>query len=356
MSNSMSFGKAYILKIDGCVHDGWLTFRFNNDLLFSELLLYFLNGSYDKFKEKAVGTGVKNLNTTRVKETLVPLPPLYEQKRIVEKIDGLFKLIDNLDTDKKKLLETIELTRNKVLQDAIQGKLVEQDPNDEPASELLKKIEAEKKKLYKDGKIRKPKKLPPIKDEEKPFDIPENWEWVRLGEIFLIIRNGANIKQNKSKQEGYPITRIETISNADFDRNKMGYGNIKNISKYEKYVLKEGDILMSHINSVKHLGKTAYYEKLNEEEIIIHGMNLLCLRSDNKSLNYRYSDYYFKSSVFYESIQDIIKKAVNQASINITNLSNKTIPLPPINEQKRIVEKIDSIFDSFEVLEKYLDN
>jgi type I restriction enzyme S subunit len=136
----------------------------------------------------------------------------------------------------------------------------------------------------------------------------------------------------------------------------MGYGNIKNISKYEKYVLKEGDILMSHINSVKHLGKTAYYEKLNEEEIIIHGMNLLCLRSDNKSLNYRYSDYYFKSSVFYESIQDIIKKAVNQASINITNLSNKTIPLPPINEQKRIVEKIDSIFDSFEVLEKYLDN
>ncbi len=73
-------------------------------------------------------------------------------------------------------------------------------------------------------------------------------------------------------------------------------------------------------------------------------------------MNYRYSDYYFKSSVFYESIQDIIKKAVNQASINITNLSNKTIPLPPINEQKRIVEKIDSIFDSFEVLEKYLDN
>src|SRR6056297_3889343 len=86
--------------------------------------------------------------------------------------------------------------KDKILQLAIQGKLVEQNPNHEPASELLKKIEAEKKKLYKEGKIRKPKKLTPIKEEEKPFDIPENWEWVRLGEV-TIINPRNKINDNK---------------------------------------------------------------------------------------------------------------------------------------------------------------
>src|SRR5660397_64787 len=86
--------------------------------------------------------------------------------------------------------------KDKILQLAIQGKLVEQDPNDEPASELLKKIEAEKKKMYKEGKIRKPKKLPPIKEEEKPFDIPESWEWVKMGNL-CALENGEKTKDSE---------------------------------------------------------------------------------------------------------------------------------------------------------------
>ncbi|MED3821953.1 restriction endonuclease subunit S, partial [Priestia aryabhattai] len=96
MSNSMSFGKAYILGIDGCIHDGWLSFTIIDNHIFDELLLLFLNGSFKQFEEKAVGTGVRNLNIDRVKRTFLPIPPLNEQKRIVMKIEELFSLCDEL--------------------------------------------------------------------------------------------------------------------------------------------------------------------------------------------------------------------------------------------------------------------
>ena len=243
----------------------------------------------------------------------------------------------------------IQGLKDKILQLAIQGKLVEQDKNDEPASVLLERIKEERDKLVKEGKIRKPKDLPSIEEKEKPFEIPEGWEWVRLGEAFLSINNGANIKQHPSKG-GYPITRIETIADSYIDRERMGYGDIYEIEGFDKYILKNGDILMSHINSVKHLGKTAYYEK-RDDEIIIHGMNLLCLRSSKEALNYKYANYFFNSLTFKDSIQDIIKRAVNQASINITNLSKKILPLPPLAEQKRIVEKVDMIMNMLDELE-----
>lgn len=97
MSNSMSYGKAYILGIDGCIHDGWLSFELFNDSLSNELLLYFLNGSFKQFEDKAVGTGVKNLNIDRVRQTLLPIPPLNEQKRIVDKIERVMSLLEEIE-------------------------------------------------------------------------------------------------------------------------------------------------------------------------------------------------------------------------------------------------------------------
>ena len=103
---------------------------------------------------------------------------------------------------------------------------------------------------------------------------------ITIDEAFTLIRNGASIKQG-DLDFGYPITRIETISDRVVDREKMGYAGITELGKYEEYVLQDGDILMSHINSEKHLGKTALYKK-HEDEIIIHGMNLLCLRPNKQ--------------------------------------------------------------------------
>lgn len=166
------------------------------------------------------------------------------------------------------------------------------------------------------------------------------WEMVKLGEVFSSIRNGANIKQGMISG-GYPITRIETISNCVIDRNRMGYAGIKEISSYKGYVLEHGDILMSHINSEKHLGKTACYE-LKDKETIIHGMNLLCLKVNTERLFYKFANYFFGSLLFKQQIPRITKKSVNQASFTVTALKQLLIPLPPLEVQRKIAETLDA--------------
>ena len=166
-------------------------------------------------------------------------------------------------------------------------------------------------------------------------------EYVRLGDVFSVIRNGANIKQ-LSTNSGYPITRIETISDRTINRDKMGYADITDISKYKDYVLQDGDILMSHINSEKHLGKAAIYKKENDE-IIIHGMNLLMLRANKKLLLPHYAKYFFESNIFLSQIATITKKSVNQASFTVSALKELDILCPDLYMQNDIVAKLDKV-------------
>ena len=164
---------------------------------------------------------------------------------------------------------------------------------------------------------------------------------VKIDDAFSMIRNGANIKQG-SDDSGYPITRIETIANRVVDRNRMGYAGIKTIAELQDYVLQDGDILMSHINSERHLGKVAIYEK-QENEIVIHGMNLLCLRPKTEILNSRYAFYYLSSEMFLRQIPNITKKSVNQASFNITSLKELMIPIVSMELQLNIVDILDKL-------------
>ena len=167
---------------------------------------------------------------------------------------------------------------------------------------------------------------------------------VKLGEVFFIIRNGASIKQT-DRATGLPITRIETISDYSIDRNKFGYANIIDITAYKNYLLQDQDILMSHINSEKHLGKSAIYFKNDENEQIIHGMNLLMLRANQKILLPKYAFYFFLTQYFKKQLINIIKKSVNQASFTVSSLKDLEIPLPPLEEQKKIATILDKITD-----------
>lgn len=117
MSNSMSFGRAYILKIDGCIHDGWLSLKIYNELIFDELLLLFLNASFKQFEKKAVGTGVRNLNIDRVRNSMIPVPPLNEQRRIAQKSDELFLLCDELE----KQIDRYEIASEKLRTSVLKG-------------------------------------------------------------------------------------------------------------------------------------------------------------------------------------------------------------------------------------------
>ena len=156
---------------------------------------------------------------------------------------------------------------------------------------------------------------------------------VKIGEAFSSIRNGATIQQDKVV-DGTPVTRIETIADGTVDWNRLGYASIKG-DNFKDFYLQDGDILMSHINSISHLGKVAIFENRNEK--IIHGMNLLCLKTNSEKLLPKYAFYYLKSLLFRNSIKKITKKSVNQASFNISNLREIKIPLPSLSDQIQIV-------------------
>ena len=161
---------------------------------------------------------------------------------------------------------------------------------------------------------------------------------VRLEDIFEFIRNGAQIKQFDGA--GIPITRIETISNLKIDTNRLGYADIFN-DDYQEYYLQNGDLLMSHINSPAHLGKTAIVEQLNKK--IIHGMNLLCLRANHQVIP-KYIFYCFQTQPFKNALTKIMKKSVNQASISVSDLKKIEITISSYSEQSNsvaILEQLD---------------
>ena len=153
-------------------------------------------------KSFVTGTAQPKLNQANLNQIPIMLPPLEEQERIVAKVDELFELIDELDSNKQELLENIFNIKNKVLQLAIQGKLVEQCEDDEPASVLLERIKAEKEQLIKDKVIKKEKPLPDISEEEKLFKTPSSWEWCRLGNISNIVMGQSPDSSTVSDVEG----------------------------------------------------------------------------------------------------------------------------------------------------------
>ena len=176
-----------------------------------------------------------------------------------------------------------------------------------------------------------------------------------IGECFYQIQNGANIKQGEV-DGGFPITRIETTANDKFNRDRMGYAGIADITQYESYVLEDGDLLMSHINSVQYLGRTVLYVK-RPNETIIHGMNLLRLKANKDVIDPAYAKYYFNGHLFRSELGKITKKSVNQASFTVKDLKKIKIIIPPMSEQERIVfilDKIKIIIDNYQKqLEKY---
>ena len=162
-----------------------------------------------------------------------------------------------------------------------------------------------------------------------------------INECFFQIQNGANIKQG-DVEGGFPITRIETTANDKFNRDRMGYAGITDISKYEAYVLEDGDLLMSHINSVQYLGRTVLYVK-QPDETIIHGMNLLRLKARRNIINPSYARYCFYGHTFRCRIGNITKKSVNQASFAVKDLKQIKIEVPSLDVQNKVVVILDRV-------------
>lgn len=169
----------------------------------------------------------------------------------------------------------------------------------------------------------------------------QGWEIKKLGECFEYIKNGANIKQERGAG-GIPITRIETLSGGVFNRDRLGYADIKTIDKYQSYVMESGDLLLSHINSKSYIGRVVVYVK-EGNETIIHGMNLLRLKVIPDIISPFYMYYYSQTHKFRSQIANRRKDAVNQSSVSVTDLKTIDVPIPPREEQERIVAELDCL-------------
>ena len=290
-------------------------------------------------KSFVTGTAQPKLNQANLNQIPIMLPPLEEQERIVAKVDELFELIDELDSNKQELLENIFNIKNKVLQLAIQGKLVEQCEDDEPASVLLERIKAEKEQLIKDKVIKKEKPLPDISEEEKLFKTPSSWEWCRLGNISNIVMGQSPDSSTVSDVEG----------GIEFHQGKASFGKvfINNSGLYctkpSKIAIPD-DILLSVRAPVGTLNIT-------DRELCI-GRGLAAIR--------KYID--IENKFFYYFImaleEELVKKSTGTTfkAVASTAIKEFLIPLPPLEEQKRIVEKIDLIMDYLDKLQQEIES
>ncbi len=333
-------------------------------------------------KEKLIsGSAQPQVTSANGYKFPIPFPPLAEQHRIVQKIEALFAEVDELEAKLERQTkldeklqravnaevqqapdsaasktawdfitnnfetlyhtpEAIDNLKKNILNEAVRGRLVPQNPTDEPASELLKKIEAEKQRLYEAGEIRKPKALPPITEEEIPFEIPESWEWVKLADISISFNNGISKRSGKEGQE-IPVIRLADIENLRVDLSDTR--SIKLTDKELKtYLLTNDDILITRVNgSIELVGS---FNIFKENKVIAYCDHFVRMNINCELIDVSFIWFSGKTSLIRAQIESQFITTAGQKTVNQRHLGNLVLPLPPLAEQHRIVQRIEELF------------
>ena len=317
--------------------------RVVNNFLSRDFLLWFFKSAY--FIENGVksftGTaGQQRIHKDYLSMCCLPLPPLAEQKRIVAKIEELLPHIDRYEQAWSKLEQFNtrfpEDMKKSLLQYAIQGKLVEQRPEEGTVEELFAQIQEEKQQLIKAGKIKKEKPLPPITDDEKPFDIPESWMWVRVQEVTYL--NPKNDLPDEREVSFIPMALID-----DGYRNRHSFeirtwGSIKKGFTH----FSDGDIGIAKITPCFQNRKSVIFHNLKNR----YGAGtteISIVRVINDLLSRDFLLWFFKSTYFIDNGVKSFTGTAGQQRIHKDYLAKCVLPLPPLAEQKRIVEKLEQL-------------
>ena len=355
------------------------------DGLSNQYLLTFLKASKRVFTSMGAGGAQPNISKEKIVATQFALPPLKEQLRIVEKVEQLMSLCDLLEQHSltsldahQQLVETLlttltdsqnadELAENwarisehfdtlftteasidalkqTILQLAVMGKLVPQDPNDEPASELLKRIAQEKAQLVKDGKIKKQNPLPPISDEEKPFELPEGWEWCRVSEVAMFTTSGSRDWAKYYSESGALFVTMGNLSKDSYDlrMDNRRYVNPPENGEGLRTKLEPFDLIISITGDVGNLG------------LIPEDLGLAYINQHSCLLRFIpiCRNYYFPelmrsplAKLQFNAPQRGIKN-----SFRLSDVETMVIPLPPYKEQTLIAEKIKVLMNICDVL------
>ena len=293
------------------------------------------------FRQCYKGTALPTIDMDILRKKWFPLPPLAEQKRIVAKIEELLPLVDRYEQAWTKLEDFNrrfpEDMKKSILQQAIQGKLVEQRPEEGTAQELYAQIQAEKRRLIKEGKLKKEKPLPEVTEEEKPFEIPEGWMWVRIGDVVSKITDGTHHSPPNSKDGEYKYITAKNIKDFGIDLKNITY-----VSKaihdeiYSRCNPGKGDILL-----IKD-GATTGVATVNNIEEPFSMLSSVALLKLTHGIFAWYLVYVLRSNLFYKNIRSQMK-GTGITRITLKQIVPLVIPLPPFDEQKRIVEKLEKL-------------
>jgi type I restriction enzyme, S subunit len=335
----------------------------NFDIISSLFVYYFFTAL--NLNQYATATAQPGLAVSNVLEVLVPLPPLAEQHRIVAKLQDLEPLIERYGKNEialEKLNKSIKgLLKKSILQEAIQGKLVSQIESEGTAAELMQQIKQEKQRLVKEGKLKKSALTDSVIykgddnrywekignetrciDEEIPFEIPTSWSWVRLEDICTYIQRGKSPKYSPIKK--YPVVAQKCNQWSGFCIDKAQFIVPETLPSYsEERILQDQD-LMWNSTGLGTLGRMAiYYECLNPYELAVADSHVTVIRAMKQFVNPRYLYSYFTSYTVQSVIEDKSDGSTKQKELSTNTVKNYLIPLPPLEEQNRIVAKIEEV-------------
>jgi len=334
------------IELDGALLTSEMPIFDISDRILPEFLIYSLKLPTFKFQLEQLTKGV---GRTRVKEAnflslLIDLPSIEDQKEIVNTFIIYEDKSANISTELTHQLTLVKKLRQQLLQDAVQGKLVEQNKKDEPASELLKKIKNEKEKLIFEKKIKKEKELPPIKPEEIPFEIPENWLWCRLNDICEAIIDCPHSTPHYIENEtGYygidtncinekgEIIRLRSLSFESYQE------------RIRRLVPQENDIIYAREGSI---GLATFIPK---DKNICLGQRVMLFRAA-KSITHSYL-IYAVTDIGYKNRLLAKHRGMGAKHVNVKDIVESLIALPPLAEQNRIVQKVDELMEYCNELE-----
>ncbi len=356
MSFKLTIGKVSILGIDAVHNEAIISvfpFARNEDKEILQKYLFKILPLIAETGDSKNAIKGKTLNSTSISNLLLPIPPLAEQQRIVDKIEELLPLIEEYGKAETRLKELNadfpDMLRKSILQEAVQGKLTERNPEDEPASELLKRIQAEKARLIKEGKLKKEKPLSPIAEEEIPFDVFNGWEWVKLGDMVSVF-GGKRIPAGRTlttENTGHKYIRVSDMKNCSVLTKNLMFVPIDIYPSISNYIIRKEDVYITVAGTIGKAGK------IPPE---IDGANLT-ENADRLVFNFINQDWLImciESPVVQQQITEATKK-VGQPKLAIKRIQELLIPLPPLDEQKRIVARVEELLALCDKL-RYVQN
>ena len=295
----------------------------------------------NKLEEYYTGSTIKHLTGESLVSILFPLPPVKEQERIVQEIQRYLSLVAIIENNKENLLAAIKQAKSKVLDLAIHGKLVPQDPNDEPAIELLKRINPKAEIISDNGHYQK----------IVPFEVPNKWKWCKLKDICTFLSRGKSPKY-KDEDGTYPVFAQKcNLKDGGISLEQARFLDPDTLERWdEKYKLRNGDVLINSTGTGT-VGRTRLFTEdcLDKYPFVVPDSHVSVVRTHVDVVSeFVYS--YISSAHIQQYIEDNLAGSTNQKELYVGVLEEMFFPLPPLTEQKRIVSKIRSIFAQLDTI------